>query len=63
MQPIQKSQQATALINLATHYSPSLDKYFAFDNGTFVWTGSEWEEYLESGFIEDLEECFIFYEG
>lgn len=41
---------------LATHYSPSMDAYFHFDNAVFIWADNEWIEYTAIGYIEDLRE-------
>lgn len=42
--------------SLATHYSPSMDAYFHFDNAVFIWSGGEWIECTAIGHIKDLEE-------
>ena len=44
--------------DLATHYSPSRNEYYCFDNACFVWSDEleQWIEYLGIGHIEDLEE-------
>ena len=42
----------------ATHYSPSRDEYFSFDNAVFIWN-EELDQWIEhSGIIHigDLEE-------
>ena len=43
---------------LATHYSPSMDAYFNFDNACFIWNDEldDWIEYTGIGHIKDLEE-------
>ena len=43
--------------DLATHYSPSRNEYYFFDNACFVWSDEkdEWLEYTGIGHIEDLE--------
>ena len=42
---------------LATHYSPSMDAYFNFDNACFIWNDYYgWVEYTGIGHIKDLEE-------
>lgn len=39
----------------ATHYSPSMDAYFHFDNACFVYTDDcQWIEYI--GQVKDLVE-------
>ena len=44
--------------DLATHYSPSRDEYYHFDNACFVWNEEleQWIEYTAIGCIEDLEQ-------
>lgn len=44
-------------LELATHYSPSMDAYFHFDNACFIWSDDHgWLEYTAIGKIEDLRE-------
>ena len=40
----------------ATHYSPSLNKYFHFDNAIFIWENNDWREVFDIIQVGDLEE-------